>query len=99
MCSDDSADALAALESELDHLAAVDLKGMFGPQVVDRTRRLLTLKNRLDAELVRTVREGELTQAAEHDGKATMQSWLRGHGRLSDSAAHRLVHSGRALEH
>src|SRR3954471_23953653 len=28
-----------------------------------------------------------------------MQSWLRGHGRLSDSAAHRLVISGRALEH
>jgi len=28
-----------------------------------------------------------------------MQSWLRGHARLSPSAAHRLVVSGRALEH
>src|SRR4051794_41940951 len=72
---------------------------MFGPQVLDRTRRLLTAKNRLDAQVVRTVREGELTQAAEHDGAKTMQSWLRGHGRFSESAAHRLVAGGRALEH
>jgi hypothetical protein len=28
-----------------------------------------------------------------------MQSWLRGHGRLSPSNAHRLVATGRALEH
>ena len=28
-----------------------------------------------------------------------MQSWLRGHGRLSPAAAHRLVGTGRALEH
>src|SRR5205823_4030333 len=65
----------------------------------ERTRRLLTAKNRLDAQLARTVREGELTQASEHDAAKTMQSWLRGHGRLSDAGAHRLVASGRALEH
>ena len=99
MCSGGSGDALAELESALEHLAAVDLKGMFGPEVLERTRRLLTAKNRLDAQLARTVREGELTQACEHDGAKTMQSWLRGHGRLSDAGAHRLVASGRALEH
>ena len=37
MCSDGSGDALAELESALDRLAAEDLKGMFGPQVLDRT--------------------------------------------------------------
>ena len=51
---------------------------MFGPQVLDRTRRLLRAQNRLDAQVVRHVREGELTQAPETDGLKTMQSWLRG---------------------
>lgn len=72
---------------------------MFGPQVLDRTTRLLRARNRLDAQIARSVRAGELTQAAEHDGLTTMQSWLRGHARLSPAAAHRLVRTGRALEH
>ena len=38
------------------------------------------------------MRECELTQAPEHDGLTTMQSWLRGR------AASRLVANGRALE-
>ena len=99
MCSDGSGDALADLEAVLDRVAAVDLKGRFGPQVLDRTRRLMCMRNRLDAEVARTVREGELTQAAETDGQASMQSWLRGHARLSGAAAHRLVGAGRALDH
>jgi hypothetical protein len=99
MRSDSSGDALAVLEAALDEVADTDLKAMFGPQVLDRTRLLLVVKNRIDAELARTVREGELTQAAEVDGAKTMQSWLRGHGRFSDAAAHRLVATGRALEH
>jgi len=60
---------------------------------------LLAHRNRLDAEIVRTVRECELTGAAEHDGLKTMQSWLRGHGHLAEAEAARLVASGRALEH
>jgi hypothetical protein len=80
-------------------VAAEDLTGMFGPQVLDRARRLLRASNRVDAQVARAVREGELTQAAEHDGMASMQSWLRGHARLSPAAAHRLVAVGRAVEH
>ena len=99
MCSDSSGDALADLERAVDRVADLDLKGMFGPQVLERTHRLLTLKNRLDAQVSRAVREGEVTQASEYDGAKTMQSWLRGHGRLSDPAARRLVHTGRVLEH
>jgi hypothetical protein len=98
MCSDGSCGALADLEAVLDRLADEDLKAMFGPQVLERTERLLRAKNRLDAQLAHTVREGELTQAAEHDGKKTMQSWLRGHARYSAAASHRLVATGRALE-
>jgi len=99
MCSDGSGDALADLERALDALAAEDLKPMFGPQLLDRTRRLLRARNRLAAQTARTVREGELTQAPEHDGLKTMQSWLRGHARLSPAVAAQVVRNGRALEH
>jgi hypothetical protein len=99
MCSSGSGDVLADLEAVLDRLAAEDLKPMFGPQVLDRTGRLLRAQNRLAAQVARSVREGELTQAPEHDGLKTMQSWLRGHARLSPSAAAQLVRAGRALEH
>jgi hypothetical protein len=99
MCSSGSGDVLADLEAVLVRLAAEDLKPMFGPQVLDRTGRLLRAQNRVAAQVARSVREGELTQAPEHDGLKTMQSWLRGHARLSPSAAAQLVRTGRALEH
>jgi hypothetical protein len=44
------------------------------------------------------VRRCEVGGAAEHDGLKTMASWLRGHARLSPSAASQLVRVGRALE-
>src|SRR3954447_21531589 len=72
---------------------------MFGPQLLERTAALLRARNRIDAELARTVRECELTQAPEHDGLKTMGSWLRGHGRLSPAEAGRIVRTGRALTH
>ena len=89
---------MACLAGALSALVGQDLKGSFGPAVIERTGALVIAKNRLDAELARTVREGELTQACEHDGKATMSSWLRGHHRLSKAEAARLVRNGRALE-
>src|SRR4051812_28361132 len=84
--------------SALDALAAEDLHALFGPALLDRTTMLLTVVNRAQAELTRTVREADIVQAAEHDGLKTMASWLRGHGRLSPAAASRLVPPGRALE-
>src|SRR3954467_7741605 len=98
MCSNASQGAVTRLRSVLAELSAEDLKGMFGPQVLDRTAALLAAKNMLDAELARTVREGELTQAPERDGLKTMASWLRGHARLSPAAVGQLVRNGRALE-
>jgi hypothetical protein len=87
------------LSSALDGLAADDLHAAFPPQLLDRLRGLLAAQNRLAAEITRTVRECELTQAPENDGLKSMPSWLRGHGRLSPGAAARLVSNGRALEH
>jgi hypothetical protein len=85
---------LAAIEA----LAADDLSAMFGPQLNDRVRSLLTASNELAALLARTVRQGELAQAPEHDGLKSMASWLRGHGHLAPAEAARVVRTGRALE-
>ncbi|WP_448615171.1 DUF222 domain-containing protein [Modestobacter sp. URMC 112] len=90
---------MGELTSTLDAYAAEDLHDLSDGLVLDRVAELLQARNKLDAELTRTVRHADRTQATEHDGIKTPQSWLRGHGRLSPGAASRLVHSGRALEH
>src|SRR4051812_988046 len=90
---------MGELQSALDALAAEDLTPMFGQQLLERLGPLLVSLNRIAAEVTRTVRECELTGAAESDGLKTMQSWLRGHAHLSAAEAARLVRSGRALEH
>jgi hypothetical protein len=89
---------MGELMSALDALAGEDLHPLFGPALLDRTAMLLAVRNRVEAELTRTVREADLAQAAEHDGLKTMASWLRGHAHLSPGAAARLVADGRALE-
>src|SRR3712207_776418 len=56
-------------------------------------------QNRIAAEVARTVRECEVSGAAEVDGLKSMASWLRGHGHLSVAEAARVVRAGRALEY
>src|SRR4051812_3791974 len=94
-----SGGVVGGLQSCLDALAAEDPSGLFGPALLERVRDLLQARNRIDAQLIRAVREGEKAGAAEFDGLKTMPAWLRGHARLSPAAAGRLVRSGRALEH
>jgi hypothetical protein len=86
------------LRSALDALAAEDLYVMVAPQLLDRTAMLVAARNRIDAELARTVRHGDNVQAAEHDGLKSMRSWLGGHARLSPSTASQIVRNGRVLE-
>jgi hypothetical protein len=66
--------------------------------LLERTRQLVAERNRLDAELARTVRRAENEQAFAGDGMTTAQSWLRGHCRLSAAAASQVVRNGRVLE-
>ena len=89
---------MGELQSALDALAAEDLDGMPAPRLLDRSRELAGAINRLQAEFTRTVRRCQTTQAAEHDGLASMRSWLRTHLRLSAREAQRLVANGRTLE-
>src|SRR3954465_2923951 len=86
------------LQSGLDSLASDDLHAMTAPELLDRTAALVAARNRIDAELARTVRRAELAQAAEHDGPKPRAWWLRGQPRPSPTAAGQLVRNGRALE-
>ena len=90
---------MSELRSALDALMAEDLHELTDGQTLDRTALLVRLQNRVAAELTRTVRHAELTQAAGHDGLKSMRSWLIGHVRLAPAEASRIVRSGRALEH
>ncbi|SET72914.1 HNH endonuclease signature motif containing protein [Geodermatophilus poikilotrophus] len=85
------------LLAAVDALAAENLGPLFGPALLDRLSSLLAAQNRLAAEVARTVREAEVSGAAEVDGLQTMASWLRGHGHLSTVEAARVVRTGRAL--
>ena len=87
------------LQAAIDALAADDLAPLFGPSLLDRLQELLVAQNRLAAEVARTVRECEVSGAAELDGLTTMGSWLRGHAHLSTTEAAGVVRTGRALEH
>ncbi|MGY1752299.1 endonuclease, partial [Blastococcus sp. SYSU D01042] len=98
MCSTVCTTPLECLAGALDTLAGQRLDGDFGPALLDRLAPLLVADNRLAAEVARTVRQCEVAGSAEHDGKASMASWLRGHHRMSAGAANALVRNGRALE-
>ena len=90
---------MSELRSALDAIAADDVRSLTPRQQLDRISELLEARNRIDAQLGRSVRAAELQQAPEDDGLKSMQSWLRGHGRLSRAAAGQLVRNGRALDH
>ncbi len=89
---------MGELQSALDGLAADDLFLLGDAELLDRTAELVRARNRIDAELTRTVRRAEAIQAPERDGLKTMRSWLRSHTRIPDGAAKRLIDTGRALE-
>jgi hypothetical protein len=90
---------MGELQSALDTSATEDVDSLTPRQKLDRISEMLRAKNRLDAEVARWVRAAENEQAPEEDGLASMQSWLRGHGRLSRAAAAQVVRNGRALDH
>ncbi|MFW3172207.1 endonuclease, partial [Geodermatophilus sp. CPCC 206100] len=79
------------LSSVLDTLAGGDLAGLGDGELLDRIAALVAARNRIEAELARTVRAADVRRAAEHDGLTTMRSWLRGHARLSAAEAGRVV--------
>ena len=88
----------AALDALADH-DLHDLHALPAGVQLDRLRELTQVRNRLDAEIARSVRVAETTQASEYDGQKTMASWLRGHCHLTPRAAALLVRNGRALAH
>ncbi|KQS73644.1 HNH endonuclease signature motif containing protein [Modestobacter sp. Leaf380] len=90
---------MSELRSAVVALAADDLHALRDGQLLDSTSELARTINRLQAELVRTVRHADVVGAAEHDGLRTMQSVLRGHHHFPPGAAAAVVRAGRVLEH
>ncbi|MGY1841867.1 endonuclease, partial [Modestobacter sp. SYSU DS0903] len=81
---------MSELTSALDALAAEELHGLSDGEVLARTALLVAARNRLDAELTRTVRHAESTQACERDALKSMRSWLIGHVRVAPAEASRI---------
>src|SRR4051812_44881545 len=79
-------------------MCSSDLHALSDAELLDRTRSLVAERNRIAAELARTVRVADGKRAFAGDGMKSAQSWLRGHCRLSASAASQVVRNGRALE-
>ncbi|KQS71330.1 HNH endonuclease signature motif containing protein [Modestobacter sp. Leaf380] len=90
---------MSELRSAVDALAADDLHALTDGVLLERTAEIVQTINRLQAELVRTVRHGDVIGAAEREGLKTMQSLLRGHHHYSPGAAAAVVQAGRVLEH
>src|SRR4051812_29677041 len=86
------------MRSNSEPVDGEDLHALSGPELLDRTRDLVEVINRAQAELARTVRVADSKQAFAGDGMKTAASWLRGHCRLSKAAASQVVRNGRALE-
>jgi hypothetical protein len=97
MCSNEST-GLVALAADVDSLATDDLFAATGRELLERTAALVRERNRLDAEIARTVRRAETAHAPETDGLKSMAAWLRGHCKLSLAAASQFVRNGRAIE-
>ncbi|OMQ14316.1 endonuclease [Modestobacter sp. VKM Ac-2676] len=89
---------MGELDAALDALAGSGLLGLSDGEVLDRTAALVAARNRLDAELTRTVRHAGAVQACERDGLKSIRSWLIGHVRVAPAEASRIVRAGRVLE-
>ena len=90
---------MGELQSALDELAGLDLDEFSDGPLLDHVRELVVARNRITAALTAATRRADARGACEHDGAKTVRSWLRGHLRMSDSAAGRLVGQGRVLDH
>ena len=69
---------MSELMSALDGLAADDLTSLTDRQKLDRTAFLVAVRNRIDAELARSVRSADVTQSAEegrHEVHAVLAAW------------------------
>ena len=89
---------MGELRSALDALAGTDMDGLSDGELLAHVSELVVAGNRIVAALTRAVRRADVRGAAEHDGARNMRTWLRGHARVSGSAAGRLIAQGRQLE-
>jgi hypothetical protein len=67
---------MSELMSVIDHLAAEDLHAMAEPTLLERTESMITLRDRLDAELARSLQALDVRQVTVSECARTTRSWL-----------------------
>jgi hypothetical protein len=100
MCSSEArGEVVDQLTGALDSLAAADVVALDDATLRGELLDLLTVANRVHAELTRRVDVFDRRGLADPDGFKTAKSWLQAFGRVSGQVAHRLVKTARLLRH
>jgi hypothetical protein len=73
------------------------IEGVAPPADPDSLKELLALRHLLDARIAESVGEVEVGEQWGLDGSVSMAAWLRRHGGLTGSEAHRTVLTGRRV--
>src|SRR6185503_2859080 len=89
--------SVGGLHAELDGLLAADASELSDAELRAELRGLLAASNRLHAAIADRVVRFDERALSVLDGFKTTAGWLRGFGRLSGSAASRLVSAARLL--
>lgn len=90
-------DALSALHSCLDALAARDLHHEPVSSLPELLEQLTVLQRRFDAQVLATVEVFESTQAWQRDGATSAAAWMRANLRVTPGAARQAVRTARRL--
>ena len=90
-------DALERMHADLALMASEPLAGTAGAAQSDRVRDLLGVRQRVDAELMRSIGQWDAEGCWGEDGAVSAASWLATHTGLTRAAATRLVRAARLL--
>jgi Domain of unknown function (DUF222)/HNH endonuclease len=90
-------DGMARIRADVAHLASEPLAGLPGAAQSARVRDLVELKERLEAELMRSVGQWDAEGCWAEDGAVSAASWLATQTSLPRAAAGRLVRAARLL--
>jgi hypothetical protein len=90
-------DAINRIRADLAFLASEPLAGRPGAAQSERVRDLVELRERVDAELMRSVGQWDTEGCWGEDGAVSATSWLSKHTSLLRAAAGRLVRCARLL--
>lgn len=89
---------IAQIAAGIEALAAEDRSGWLGPALSERLSEAISLRERLDAEIVRLTGEWDRSRAWEADGALSAASWLAHRLPMSRSRARHEVRTARLVD-